>query len=819
MPVLRDMLMFVAIVSISASAHCQKLPSFDLLEGFHVPESKGVKRVDGSEAEAVAYRINPSIHLQKTLSDVYPDGLPTEYSIITTFKVNNDTAQTSWNLWQVSDPKGQEQVGLRFQPDGQSLDFFYTGPQETQMVRTFQGLQKLFNREWHKLALSVKGNQVRLLIDCKEIRVESIDEPRPVIRQGYTSIVKRAARDRSASVDLQQMQVSCDPEQAYSESCCELSSVCGGYAEIGLTAGRATCKCMHGQPGLQGSPGPKGHRGLPGKPGDQGRLGNWGIHGNTGDYGNIGETGPKGEQGIKGEKGMRGPWGQRGERGPQGLKGLKGAAGFKGIRGLPGDIGEDGKPGEMGSKGLRGYPGIPGFEGVKGQKGNSGATGRPGPRGKQGIVGDPGERGAPGEKGKPGIQGLVGRAGTVGSKVMIKLTQTLHYITQWFSHFASQGIIGDPGLPGRDGDPGIECPTIILRIKDPRVSVEKLGVAVEREKRAPWGQQEKWVPKAKLEATKNKADSPLVYKCLIPKGLRGYKGSAGKPGRPGFIGPPGPILIFLNQLKHVNSLQGHVGVPGKPGIKGDTGIQGIKGVKGAEGEKGVKGLNGRIEVSQVLREAGGSVALQAFLVVQVLLEEKGFEVKEDLMAFRDYQGPTLPAEHVIEVCKKVVLEQMSTFANSVKRTCAAVCPLYGDVPMGATGPPGQKGPPGPPGDPGTDGVAGEMGLPGFYGEGGEPGRQGESGDRGEHGDKGVKGYGIPGFTGDQGPKGQRGRPGRAFNGQSGKPGERGHAGRPGLRGHPGLRGPPGICVTSGCAEQNSLSGTRQPAPQTLRNRS
>ena len=37
---------------------------------------------------------------------------------------------------------------------------------------------------------------------------------------------------------------------------------------------------------------------------------------------------------------------------------------------------------------------------------------------------------------------------------------------------------------------------------------------------------------------------------------------------------------------------------------------------------------------------------------------------------------------------------MSTFANSVKRTCAAVCPLYGDVPMGAPGPPGQKGPPG-----------------------------------------------------------------------------------------------------------------------------
>lgn len=60
------------------------------------------------------------------------------------------------------------------------------------------------------------------------------------------------------------------------------------------------------------------------------------------------------------------------------------------------------------------------------------------------------------------------------------------------------------------------------------------------------------------------------------------------------------------------------------------------------------------------------------------------------------QGPSLPAQHVVEVCEKVFREQLSSFANTVKRTCAAVCPLYGDVPLGAPGPPGQKGLPGPP---------------------------------------------------------------------------------------------------------------------------
>lgn len=134
---------------------------------------------------------------------MYPDGLPSDYSVIATFKVTKDTAKKSWDLWQVSDPEGREQVGLRFQGDTRSLDFFYTSPHGSQMLRTFSGVEKFFDGEWHKLALSVKGSRVKLLMDCDEVSVVSIDEPRPVIHQGYTSIVKRAAGDRSVSVRSQ----------------------------------------------------------------------------------------------------------------------------------------------------------------------------------------------------------------------------------------------------------------------------------------------------------------------------------------------------------------------------------------------------------------------------------------------------------------------------------------------------------------------------------------------------------------------------------------------------------------------------------------
>lgn len=133
-------------------------------------------------------------------SDVYPDGLPSDFSLSATFKVTEDTAGKSWDLWQVSDPEGREQVGLRFHGDTRSLDFFYTTPHTRKMVRTFNGVERLFDGEWHKIALSVKGDQAKLLIDCQEVKVESVDKLRPVVLRGYTSIVKRAAGDRSVSV-------------------------------------------------------------------------------------------------------------------------------------------------------------------------------------------------------------------------------------------------------------------------------------------------------------------------------------------------------------------------------------------------------------------------------------------------------------------------------------------------------------------------------------------------------------------------------------------------------------------------------------------
>lgn len=46
--------------------------AYDLLEEFRLSKSRGVRRVDGSGPEAVAYRIIPSLHLKKSTRYLYP---------------------------------------------------------------------------------------------------------------------------------------------------------------------------------------------------------------------------------------------------------------------------------------------------------------------------------------------------------------------------------------------------------------------------------------------------------------------------------------------------------------------------------------------------------------------------------------------------------------------------------------------------------------------------------------------------------------------------------------------------------------------------
>ncbi|XP_069742167.1 collagen alpha-1(IX) chain-like [Narcine bancroftii] len=159
-------------------------------------------------------------------------------------------------------------------------------------------------------------------------------------------------------------------------------------------------------------------------------------------------------------------------------------------------------------------------------------------------------------------------------------------------------------------------------------------------------------------------------------GSKSYKGNAGIPGWPGTVGYRG--------------FQGHIGYIGPNGLKGDKGTDGIQGIEdlkpGDEGDAGPAGLKGR-------RGPPGEPGNRGSLGVH------GITGDMDLPGFSGPAGPpgpVLSSSHVIEICKRLVLEQLSLYTSMVKRKCINACPLYGDVPMGPPGLIGEKGQPGKP---------------------------------------------------------------------------------------------------------------------------
>lgn len=67
LPLLRNQAWFFPFWSL----HLLLSVAYDLLEEFGLSESRGVRRVNGSEPDAVAYRVNPSLHLKKSTRYLY----------------------------------------------------------------------------------------------------------------------------------------------------------------------------------------------------------------------------------------------------------------------------------------------------------------------------------------------------------------------------------------------------------------------------------------------------------------------------------------------------------------------------------------------------------------------------------------------------------------------------------------------------------------------------------------------------------------------------------------------------------------------------
>ncbi|XP_059109034.1 collagen alpha-1(XXII) chain-like [Peromyscus eremicus] len=432
---------------------------------FSVKEILG-KRENGAQSSYVRMGSFPVV--QRT-EDVFPQGLPDEYAFVTTFRFRKTSRKEDWYIWQVIDQYGIPQVSIRLDGENKAVEYNAVGAMKDAVRVVFRGprVDDLFDRDWHKMALSIQAQNVSLYIDCVLVQTLPIEERENIDIQGKTVIGKRLYDSVPIDFDLQRIVIYCDSRHAELETCCDIpSGPCQvtvvteappappqlptpGSEQIGFLK-TINCSCPAGEKGERGFTGPVG---LPGQKGDSGPIGL------------TGAPGPKGEKGDTG----RGPFfqGEKGEKGSMGPPGPPGRDGNKGMRGEPGELGEPGLPGEVGMRGPQGPPGLPGpagqvgTPGLQGERGQRGAPGEKGERGLDGFPGKPGETGEQGRPGPPGVAGPQGEKGDVGPPGPPGVPGSV---------VQKEGLKGEQGAPGPRGHQGLPgapgAPTMISFCSD-----------------------------------------------------------------------------------------------------------------------------------------------------------------------------------------------------------------------------------------------------------------------------------------------------------------------------------------------------------------
>lgn len=85
------------------------------------------------------------------------------------------------------------QVSIRLDGENKAVEYNAVGAMKDAVRVVFRGyrVNDLFDREWHKIALSIQAQNVSLYIDCALVQTLPIEERENIDIQGKTVIGKR----------------------------------------------------------------------------------------------------------------------------------------------------------------------------------------------------------------------------------------------------------------------------------------------------------------------------------------------------------------------------------------------------------------------------------------------------------------------------------------------------------------------------------------------------------------------------------------------------------------------------------------------------
>uniref|UniRef100_UPI0037E7BEBB collagen alpha-1(XIX) chain n=1 Tax=Semicossyphus pulcher TaxID=241346 RepID=UPI0037E7BEBB len=201
-------------------------PGFYIMSQFHIAElaRRGtVKKVPGSSPQHVAYQIGPAFNFRINTRSAYPLGLPEEFAFVAVLRMSGSTINKKWNIWQMQDVNGNEQLSVRLNGESKTLEFTFTSVETGRQTVVFSTVASLFNDQWHKVLLDVSSRSVTLSVDCVMIGSQSIPPRQKVSLDGFTLIGKLKDNPVMAiPFELQSMLIHCDVTRARTNACYDL---------------------------------------------------------------------------------------------------------------------------------------------------------------------------------------------------------------------------------------------------------------------------------------------------------------------------------------------------------------------------------------------------------------------------------------------------------------------------------------------------------------------------------------------------------------------------------------------------------------------
>ncbi|CAG0890628.1 unnamed protein product [Cyprideis torosa] len=668
----------------------------------------------------LAWDVASNAILTVPTAHLFPVSFPTDFSLLLTIKLLEGRESTIFSLYSDS---GVEQLSLRSTAENVTLIYKDSSSEGVALLFTKRGVS---DGEWHRLAVSVKGNSVTVIFDCDvQETLELVrDEIGMLTNTGLIVVGQHLIDGRYFEGSIQQFYIIPTPDAAY-EQCnfycpdcnrplevraLDFTPINRGFQEFNQSLtiseeGSGFVEMKTGSEyhdyfinevtnerilrGPRGYPGPPGERGYPGPKGEPGRDGRDGTSGIPGPAGHVfmipigsgNEKGPDSNMESMRQMLAQHMMSMQGPRGPQGLTGLpgeQGAMGPEGIKGEPGDIGEQWKANRPDTFTIR-VPVV--FEVHQVSQGAEESEEEVVEMESEALADLQDQR-----ENRDYREGL----GSLGRKE----TKECPEIQEEKEIEDMKAVLVNKGFLVHQVPPEKWVPVDFWDLEDsqePQALQEFQGQMVRK------GQRETLDPKETWDQWVLR-DNRVPWVHLVHRDSWERRVSRqGAPGKPGLSGLPG-----------TDGLPGHNGNPGMPGEKGDkgdVGPQGATGFPGLRGQKGDQGIRGPLGNPGDKGEPGQEGEKGE-------LGQKGERGSIGPPGLIGQEGP--------------------------------------EGPKGFNGPPGERGPPGPLGEKGKPGSPGFPGYPGPPGDKGEKGTDGEPGMPGDKGERGL--IGIPGERGIPGPR-------------------------------------------------------------------